>query len=278
MSLTLNQTRANDNQLIFLLRIAAEGNNLLSNSGFDSDTIWTHSGDWSIGSGVATYAFVSVGGAPLYQAISAVSAVEYILEYTITAKSAGSYNLQIRGADTDGATMVVAETIELDLSLGRHSLVLPGNSGGTEFRINASNFSAAESISIDDVKFRKKDDPILISTRDIFLDPNQFYGSIMGWNKLSEVSSAIDAESGGGTGQVTAYTFSIARHSSIARVENFFNDFYPSYNGGTLISREAQIGFAWDSGSPTYVNVTWLSKGKKIDYNTVKFIFLEPVL
>ena len=269
MSLVLNQTRADDNQLIFLLRIAAEGNNLLSNSGFDSGANWTANADWSIGSGVATYAFVSVGAAPLYQTISAVSATEYVLEYEITAKSAGTYDLQLRGVDGDGATMVAANNITLDITLGKHSLTFPGNAGGTEFRIRAGNFGAGESISIDNVKLRLKDDPILISTRDIFLDPNQFYGNIMSWNKLSEISSAVDAESSGGIGQVTGYTFSIARDSPIARVENFFNDFYPAYNGGTIISREAQIGFVWDSGSPDYTNVTWLLRGRIIDYNTL---------
>jgi len=270
MVLTLNQTPSTDNKAIFLMRIAAEGNNIISDSSFDDGcgSSWTCGGDWTIASGVATYTYSTTAAEDLNQTVTAATGVEYILEYEVTAITiVDGFNFYLRGGAS--GTLFSSQDILLDKSLGKHSIVFLGDSGGgTTFRIGLTLMSAGETISIDNVKVRIKDDAILISTRDITLSGNVFSGSIASFNSISDLSQYADVVSGGGIGAITGYSFRITRHSTSSRVSDFFNDFFPAYDGGMIMAREVQLGVVWsDVGTPAYTDVTWLFKGRVIDYS-----------
>jgi len=263
LSLTLNQTPGNDNEAIFLLKIAAEGNNIISNSGFADNTDWSEGGNWVIGSGVATYTYADTASENLNQTVEAAAAVEYVLEYTVTAKAEGDgFGFYLRG----GASLFAALTIELDQTIGKHTMVFTGNATETVFGLGVSGMSAGDSISIDNVKVRKKEDPIYLSTRDISLSPLTFDGKVISWNVLGDVTQYVDVETSGGIGSVTGYSFSIARHTLNTRTSSFFNEFFPAYDGGVIIARDVQLGIVWNTGSPDATDITWLYRGRVIDY------------
>jgi hypothetical protein len=263
----MNMTPIDDKNAIFVLRVGAEGNNLVVNSDFDADATGSKSGDWAIGSGVATYAYADDASGDLEQEITAATASEYILEYEVTAIAGTGYNLYLRGGS---GTLFSALQVTLDITLGKHSLVFLGAAGGTTLRIGAADtFAASDSISIDDVKVRLKEDPINISTRTITLDTTTYDGAVLGWNELSDFTQYIDAESGGGIGAVSGFDFTISRYTLNTKTSSFFNEFFPAYNGGMVIARSVQFGVVWNTAT-TLAEITWLFKGRVIDYSNSK--------
>lgn len=72
--------------------------NLISVSGFASDTVWTKGTGWTIGSGVATHAAGTQSD--LSQAVSMTAAIDYRYGITVTARTAGSVAPKIVGSTT----------------------------------------------------------------------------------------------------------------------------------------------------------------------------------
>ena len=136
------------------------------------------------------------------------------------------------------------------------------------FGLGTGGMGAGDYIYVDDIKIRKEVDIIRLSTRDVDLgDANIFDGQIIKHDQLTDVDSFIDVEVSGGIGAITGYSFQIARHTANARTSDFFNEFFPAYDGGQIVAREILFGFIWDDGSPDYSEVTWLMNGKAIDYS-----------
>ena len=263
--LTLNQTPGNNNQTLWCLRLRGEGNNLISNSTFGSATGWTLTGDWAIASGVAIYTYSANASGDLQMTLPAATGVPYILEYEVTAVAGTGYNLYLRGGAS--GTLFNATQIGLDLTLGKHSVRFTGDSGGgTIFRIGASGFGASDSISIDNVKVRKIENIIYLSTRDITLT-NAYDGQALNFDSsLTEISSPSTIQQGGGTGEVSTYSFNISRYVSNAGFNSFFNELYPASEGGFIVSRLVDIGVCW-VGATADTQITWLMRGRVIDYN-----------
>jgi len=256
-------TPESDNGTIFLLKIGAEGNNLIVNSDFDADATWSKSGDWTIGSGVGTYSYVDDATGDLNQTIAAAITSEYILEYTVTEVTiVTAFNFYLRG----GAGLFSTLQIELDKTIGKHTITFLGNDTETTFGLGVAGMEAGESISIDDIKVRLKEESITVSTRSITLDSTDYDGAVLGWNELSDFTQYIDAESGGGIGAVSGFDFTISRHTLNTRTSSFFNEFFPAYSGGMVITRPIQFGIVWNTAT-TLAEITWLFKGRVLEYS-----------
>lgn len=265
--ITLQQTAGNNNQTIWCLRLRGEGSNLVTNGAFANSDGWTLSGDWAIGSGVATYTYVDDATGALYRTLSAAEAVTYILEYEVTNVSGpfwalGASDLTVNG----GGTYFFASSVRLDATLGKHSIQLLGNAGGTELRFTITDVDALDTISIDNIKIRKADNIIYLASQDITLD-NTYDGQVLNKdNYLSDITSPSSIIGGGGTGSVTSFSFSISRYVSNSNFNSFFNELYPATDAGFLVSRIVDFGICWE-GATTDTEITWLLRGRVIDYN-----------
>ena len=267
MSLTLNQASNDDNLVIFLMEMKVEGNNQIANSGFNSSssTGWTLNGDWLAQNNQLEYIWVDDAGSASaqYTIAATTSGAVYILEYEVTATS-GTFTFDLEGAH--GANIIGANTT-IPQTLGKHSVRIVAD-GGTVVGLLPQDSGSDAIINVDDIKIRKEEDVIRLSTRDITLDTGEvFDGQIIKHNQLTDLDAFIDAESSGGIGAITGYSFQIARHTDNARTSDFFNEFFPAYDGGQVIAREILFGFVWDAGTVNYSNITWLMNGKFIDYS-----------
>ena len=58
-------------------------------------------------------------------------------------------------------------------------------------------------------------------------------------------------------------------HSAISRdsdLANFFNEFYPAYDGGIIIGRLIRLGVVWNTAT-TLAEITYLMRGRITDYS-----------
>lgn len=108
--------------------------------------------------------------------------------------------------------------------------------------------------------------PIYISTKDIALD-STFDGQVLNrQNYLSEINQNSTVQSGGGTGSVSSYSFSISRYVGNASLSSFMDEFYPATSGVYLTSVIVDLGVCW-TGATTDTEITWLFRGRVIDYS-----------
>lgn len=113
--------------------------------------------------------------------------------------------------------------------------------------------------------------PILVSTKALSIsdaDENAiiYDGQALNRNNyLSELSFGSNVISGGGTGSVTSFGFSISRYVNNTSLDGFFEEFYPV---GTeyLTSKIVDLGVVW-SGATLDTDITWLFRGRIIDYS-----------
>jgi len=123
----------------------ALGPELLSNGGFDTDTVWVKGTGWTIASGVGT-ATVPAVNSLLSQAISLTAGSLYLLTYTVTSYTAGLLTPRFTNA---GATV---NNFTGAVAVGTYSqyLTLTGAADALSFNANASG-----SFSIDNVSLKK---------------------------------------------------------------------------------------------------------------------------
>ena len=122
--------------------LGAYGSDMITNGGFDSDTVWTRQSGWTIGSGVATcdgtnasyvYQSSGTGGLPQNTKIS--------VSLDITSYTSGSVRI--------GATTVTSDTVS---GLGTHTAIFTTRSGGDSgIEILSNSFIG----SIDNVVIKK---------------------------------------------------------------------------------------------------------------------------
>lgn len=261
--LTLNQTPGNNSDSIWVMRLRGEGNNILTNGDFGSSSGWTLNGGWVISGGVATY--TEPGTPPLdnslYRAIPAVENTSYVLEYEVTSCSDSTIEMNIEG----GGDNIVSIAVRLDNTLGKHTISLLGVATKTKFTISFSSIGAGDSIAIDNLKLRKLDNIVYLSTRDINLT-NNYSGQLLNKNNyISEIPFNSTILEGGGTGSVTSFNFSISRYVSDTNLDGFINEFYPSTDGGFIVGRVIDFGLCW-IGATADTDITWLFRGRVIDY------------
>jgi len=256
--LTLNQTAGNNSQSIWVLRLRGEGNNLVTNGDFASATGWTEGTDWTIGSGVAAYVNTSPNeGGTLSRSITTTTA-SYVFEYEVTHQQ-GTFRLIL---DSDSG--IVASDIELDKTVGKHSIQIKCN-GGSTLKITVENSGIDDEITLDNIKLRLLDNTVYISTRDISLD-NEYSGQIMhNENYLTDIPFESTIEGSGGAGTVTSFSIAISRYISNANFDGFFNEFYPATDGGIIVGRIIDVGICW-VGATADTDITWLFRGRIIDY------------
>lgn len=265
--ITLQQASGDNNETIWCLRLRGEGSNLVTLGDFSADTGWTMTGDWAIGSGVATYTYVDDATGALYRTLSAASAVGYILEYEVTAKSGQFWALDAADLTVmGGGSYFFANGVRLDSSVGKHTIQMLGNAGGTELRFTITDTGATDTISIDNVNIRVADNVLYLSTRDITLN-NTYDGQILNQgNYLTDLNQNSSIAGSGGTGSVSSFSLSISRYVSNAGFSSFFNNFYPATGTGYLTSKVIDFGICW-VGATTDTEITWLFRGRVIDYS-----------
>ena len=233
--LTLNQTSGNNSDSIWVMRLRGEGNNILTNGDFASSSGWTLNGVWVISGGVATY---TEPGIPpldnsLHRTITAVENTSYVLEYEVISCSDPTIEMNIEG----GGDNIVSIAVRLDNTLGKHTISLLGVATKTKFTISFSSIGAGDSIAIDNLKLRKLDNIVYLSTRDINLT-NNYSGQLLNKNNyISEIPFNSTILEGGGTGSITSFNFNISRYVSDANLDGFINEFYPSTDGGFIVGR-----------------------------------------
>ena len=109
-----------------------------------------------------------------------------------------------------------------------------------------------------------------LATQDITLSSNAWDGQVLGIqnNRLSfqEIGKRINIENEGTTGEIGTISFGIARNTSNALTDGFFNEFYPATSGKYLISAVADVGIVWDSSS-SEDDITWLYQYRGDDYS-----------
>lgn len=257
--LTLNQTPGNNSDSIWVMRLRGEGNNIISNGGFDSSSGWTLTGDWTISGGVATYDYVDDASGNLSRTVI-TETTEYVLEYEVISQSGATVLSLISASGIVNINILLSETV------GKHSIKIGCNSG-TTLIINCSTASSgSDVISIDNLKLRKYDNITYIATRDINLD-NNYSGKILNKeNNISQIDFTSTIEPSGGAGAVSSFSFSISRYISEANLDGFFNEYYPSIDGGFIVGRVVDFGIVW-AGATTDAKITWLFRARVIDYN-----------
>jgi len=77
----------------------------------------------------------------------------------------------------------------------------------------------------------------------------------------------MDIQGSGSISSVSSFTFTVPRYvaTSGSRFDGWFSEFYPTYDGSTLISRECEVGVVWNTASND-TEITWLMRGKIVDY------------
>jgi len=261
MSLTLQMSAGADNLAVWVLRIKSEGTNQVSNGTFDSGSNWTVNADWTITGGEAKYLFVSVGGADLDQTLTnSVDAVPYILEFENTVATGTFTNTLVGTGDS-----IVAANVTLPVTVGQHRIIIQGVSGKTLLRFNTGGFGEGEELRIDNVKLRKLEVTTYLATEALSLD-NTFDGTVLEFNdRLSDINEFMDIQSSGSIGGVSSYNFTVARYNSNATFNGWFEEFFPTYDGATIISRECEVGLVWNTAT-TDTEITWLMRGRIVDY------------
>lgn len=262
--LTLNMTSGANDETIWVMRTRGEGRNLLTNGSFASSSGWTLNGGWVISGGVATY---TEPGIPpldnsLYRTITAVENTSYVLEYEVISCSDPLTEMNVEG----GGDNIISVAVRLDNSVGKHTINLLGVALKTKFTISFSSISAGESIVIDNLNLRKLDNIAYISTRDISLSNNYSGNILSGDNYISEIPFDSTIKYGGGAGSITSFSFSVSRYVNDTNFDRFFNEFYPATDGGFIVGRIIDFGIVW-SGATTDSEITWLFRGRIIDYN-----------
>lgn len=267
MALTLNDTTADDNLAVFLMEMKVEGNNQVGNSGFNSSssTGWTTNNNWLIQNNQLEYTYVDEPGnaSTQYTIAATTNGAVYVLEYEVIAISATTFTFECEG---DQGANIITGDLTLPQTLGKHSVRIVAD-GGTVLGFKLGDGAAGDSIFLDDIKIRKEVDVIRIATRGITMSGNVFDGISIQYNQISNLDAYIDAESSGGLGAITGYSFKLKRHSTNSRVADFFNEYFPAYSGGQVVAREILFGVVWDTGTPAYADITWLMRGKVIDYS-----------
>lgn len=255
----LQQTAGNNSDTIWCLRLRGEGNNLVTLGDFSAATGWTAGTGWTIGSGVATFLFDSPTETGTLSRTIVTETAEYILEYEIISQD-GVFDFYL-----DSSSGIVDSDIELDKTVGKHSIRIKCNSGTTiKFTYDGANSS--DSLVIDNIKLRKADNIIYLATRNITLD-NTYDGQVLNHdNYLSDILFPSTIQGGGGTGTVTSFSFSISRYVDNDAFNSFFNELYPSTDSGYLVSRLIDFGICW-VGAEADTDITWLFRGRVIDYN-----------
>ena len=257
----MQMTPGNDNLAVWCIRLKSEGTNLIPNGTFGDATGWTQTGDWSITGGEATYTFVDDASGDLTITVAAVSAVAYVLEYEVTTVTQDGFTLSLEGT---GSFVSTAEVF-LPITLGQHRVIISGKASSTVFRLKARTFGAGDVLKIDNVKFRKLEETTYIATQTLSLT-NTWDGQALNFNdRVSDIDSFIDTGSSGTIGGVSAYVFTISRYSDNGKFDGFHEEFYPAFDGGTLSSRDCEIGVVWNTAS-TDTEITWLMRGRIIDY------------
>ncbi len=266
MSLTLQMSAGDDKNAVWVLRLKSEGVNQVSNGAFDDATGWTQAGDWNITGGEADYTFnFDAGGGnasgDLTITTAAVSAIAFILEYEITTVTGSGFTLSLEGT----GSFVSSAEVFLPTTLGQHRVNIFGNAAGTLFRLKARTFGASDVLKIDNLKFRVLEETTYLATQDLTLD-NTYDGQVLEFNnRLSDIDEFMDVKSSGSIGGVSSYIFTVARHSSNTKFDGFFEEFYPTFNGGILSSRDCEVGIVWNTAS-TDTEITWLMRGRIVDY------------
>lgn len=261
MALIMQMTPGADNLSVWVFRMKSEGTNQVANGSFASGSSWTVNADWIITGGAATYDFISVAGADLDQTLSSsVDAVSYILEYEIV-KAVGTFTLTLIGT---GASIVAANVV-LPVTLGVHRITIFGVSGKSLLRFHTGGFGGVESMHLDNVKLRKAEETTYFATKTLTLD-NTYDGEVLSFSeRLSNIDESMDILSSGSISGVSTYTFTVARHISNTKFNSWFDEFYPSTDGGGLISKDCEIGLVWSTASND-TEITWLMRGRIIDY------------
>lgn len=274
MSLSLQMAAGDDKDVVWCIRMRSEGTNIITNGTFDSGASWTPTADWSIGGGVATYDYVSVASENLTQTVPAVSSVPYILEYEITEIVGDGFTLILAG----GGTSIIADhTNPLPITVGQHRYIIQCVATKTAFVLHTAAFEGTDKLSIDNIKLRKLEEVTYLATKTLSLD-NTWDGQVLEFNnRISDIDAFVDTLSSGTIGGVNSYTFTVARYNSNSKFDGWFEEFYPTYNGGTLISRECEIGIVW-AGASADTEITWLMRGKIVDYRYEKGKMIITVL
>lgn len=84
--------------------VAQPGPELVSNGGFDSDTVWSYGAGWAIAAGVATKTAGS--STAIAQAITIVAGRQHRIAGTISGRTAGSLTPRFTGGTTVNATSI----------------------------------------------------------------------------------------------------------------------------------------------------------------------------
>lgn len=123
----------------------ALGPELLSNGGFDTDTVWTKGVGWTIATGVATAAAPGANSL-LSQPLSLTTGALYFLTYSVTSYTAGLLTPRFTNAG------VTVKNFVGSASVGTSSgyVTLTGTADALSFNSNAAGV-----FSIDNVSLRK---------------------------------------------------------------------------------------------------------------------------
>jgi hypothetical protein len=102
------------------------GIELISNGGFDSDTVWTKGAGWSIAGGVGARAF-NVSSGVISQPVSFVAGRSYSVTWTLLGFVSGVFAPRFQGGTVRTGTTRSAN--------GRYTEVLLANAGNVTFEI-----------------------------------------------------------------------------------------------------------------------------------------------
>ena len=108
------------------------------------------------------------------------------------------------------------------------------------------------------------------ATENITLSSNDWDGEVMGINQnrysVGEIGKRINIIDGGTTGEISTITFTIARYTSNALTNDFFNEYYPATSGKILIGSQVDIGIIWNTSNDE-ADITWLYSYNGDDFN-----------
>ncbi len=121
--------------------LGAIGSELVTNGGFDTDTVWTKGADWSIGSGVAT--MVAGAGTSISQNIAITPGRLYRVRFTVTAGSNITVRIRLGGT---------TNLVNASLIAGSYEYFLFAESSNLAIAFLGSTLSA---YSIDNVSCRE---------------------------------------------------------------------------------------------------------------------------
>lgn len=123
----------------------ALGPELLSNGGFDTDTVWTKGTGWTIADGKATVS-APTAGSTLKQPVTIIAGRSYVASFAISDYIGGSVRIRLQNA---GALVSNQPGYAAN---GTYSAILTASGAGDEFAFFAVN--AAASLAGDSVSLR----------------------------------------------------------------------------------------------------------------------------